>query len=834
VVNAQEGYVYVISRVYRNHASVHEQIYIYRREISTGTETFIYYDANVASTGLQVVKYSLAGRPEIFYVTIDFDKITDGAHVGGSSVRMLIDPGCYVYTTLTSAIEADILNLERNIPSNPFLITPQPAAGAAEITNGLAVPAGQTGFDSYIDVFINFPGDQFFTDFEGKLVKGIWKFIINNTEIVDFAGYLTDGGVSPSVPLTITVDGTNKIVTAECEFTISDSYTSGARIYIQLKEASAIGSDFTIEFLDMQFDPQESAQMMIAKGEENYKTERQIKKELANYISGSVNIITFKSTGTSGIDADFCGLNAIGDALASITNAAENHRYELRGSGEFLFDHPDDFEYQDSFGEYTVIVGKDYVDIKGESRERLIIAAELPDNLAIDYGEYQPVMWNSKSKLINATIIAKNCRYGLHFEGGDLVTDNTEFLENCIIWHKGNYNYAAESQGGSTAWTATNAIGAGIRDGQTWNISKCILRSDQALPIQCHSAIGAVDNGAWINTYDCQFIGPASIISFNPFPNNRIVKINLYNPTISSKPIFHVGSIYHSFVATADHCGIELTADILPIAFANNEIKGAGLRIVSKSTGVDSIVIIDHTSSAFNSIVGVAADTILKKTRWGNDYQYGYEWRNGGVGMSGYAIGHIDVDENNTARTNGLGALLGDCSSVNKVLSVNIDGTDYDITFSQNHTAQTNAQVIAIIDAVISAVADVDVYAVGQEYYPDFRGNEIRLNTDSTAIKAGMGVIRYGVRGVKVAANGDNHIDGIALDDFAVGQEGRIITGGYIYAFAESKRFKILEVSSATRNVGDELGISEAQAGYFDISASPKLLRAVEENILEI
>ena len=117
-------------------------------------------------------------------------------------------------------------------------------------------------------------------------------------------------------------------------------------------------------------------------------------------------------------------------------------------------------------------------------------------------------------------------------------------------------------------------------------------------------------------------------------------------------------------------------------------------------------------------------------------------------------------------------------SGTSKTLTVTIDGTPYNIVFNTDLTAQTDEYVIGLIDAVIGAVADTDIYAVGLEYYPKFKGTAIKINADTTAILAGMGVVFNGTTGVKIATNADGHIDGIALDNFAVGQEGRIIEGG--------------------------------------------------------
>jgi hypothetical protein len=108
----------------------------------------------------------------------------------------------------------------------------------------------------------------------------------------------------------------------------------------------------------------------------------------------------------------------------------------------------------------------------------------------------------------------------------------------------------------------------------------------------------------------------------------------------------------------------------------------------------------------------------------------------------------------------------------------------------------------------------------------------VKTNTDSSVILAGMGVI-FTNDGMRKAYNSDNRIDGICLYDTVVGEKGRIIKKGQLYTYSSGQRFRVLEDASAYRPVGTELGIS-ATDGMFSASATPKVLRAVEENVFKI
>ena len=574
VKDAIEGYIYAIRTIYRNHSVVNEQLEGYRIRLSDGVEEqFYWYDidfGNVSGVKEVIFPAEDSDTPTIsptIIAVFDYDQIPDGGFVGGGGCRMVIDPQNYIY--------ASWFIDDRPIFGDYFPFFAE-GADIRKAIKSITIKDAVEGYVYYIkEIYRN----------HATVHEHIMGYRIKLSDLSEeqFWWYSPELGDVSGI--------TSIIYKAE----VSDSPLISPTI-IAVIDYGEIPDGGVVTGGKMIIDPSN----YLYKGLE---------------VATAINIITFKRTGISGVDADFCGLNAIGDALASITDASEFNRYELRGSGEFLFSSPSDLIYQDVYGEWTAVVGKDWIDIKGASREKLIIAVELADNLAIDYGTYQPVMWNCNSRLSNATIIAKNCRYGVHFEGGSLVTDKTLYFDNLIIWHKGNYNYAWTSQSGSTAWQGTNAIGAGIRDGQTFDIDNCLLWSEQTFPFACHSAMSAVDNGAWIYLRNVEFKSTGlGLFGYNPFPNGKMVKLFLINPIISCVPWISCGSLYWTIEdVTADSCELDVISDHLPLAYSNIGLIGGGLRIVSKSTGITSTVIFDHTCTAFDYIIGISTGTILRK-----------------------------------------------------------------------------------------------------------------------------------------------------------------------------------------------------------------------------
>ena len=159
----------------------------------------------------------------------------------------------------------------------------------------------------------------------------------------------------------------------------------------------------------------------------------QISKELQRVSKHTE--ITVKRLGTSGVDADFCGLNAIGDALASITDASEINTYTIIVEGHFLFTLQTDFTYSEpQFGEPTIIIGKNWVNVEGKGKNNTVVAVKLDSTQTFTGGkvftDFQPIMWNCNSKLSKMKVISKNCRYSLHIESGILANDVTMDFED--------------------------------------------------------------------------------------------------------------------------------------------------------------------------------------------------------------------------------------------------------------------------------------------------------------------------------------------------------------------------------------------------------------------
>jgi hypothetical protein len=107
------------------------------------------------------------------------------------------------------------------------------------------------------------------------------------------------------------------------------------------------------------------------------------------------------------------------------------------------------------------------------------------------------------------------------------------------------------------------------------------------------------------------------------------------------------------------------------------------------------------------------------------------------------------------------------------------------VIFNQNHTAQTNATIIALINAAIPAVAQAVEYQVPQnEYYPSFPDREmLRSASGPNGITRFSAVVAVGATQVNAATTAAlaSDIVGVTLNRAVPGAQVRILRSGYLH-----------------------------------------------------
>lgn len=559
-------------------------------------------------------------------------------------------------------------------------------------------------------------------------------------------------------------------------------------------------------------------------------------------------IKTVKLTGEAGVDADFIGRRGIQNAIDSITDATDINRYIIKVyAGVYSATTVAQFDNAFEYG-YSFIMMKPYIDIQGVSKDEVFILGLLPTNLGVNfqYSLYNVVVFHATAKIDGVTISGESLRYPVHIDEPTLLVDSTQTITNCRLIYEGKYGDAVQ-------WTGWTALGCGTASGQKILIEDTEIKSPR-VGIGFHSntnfskASEVIFRRCKILTTTTDATGSiVTSVSLGSMVKDRLIFDNCVLDsgyiTISDTPWINTALE----AQVADHAQMDLVfTGMLPRAVDGSELRGFGLKIKSKSVGSGSTVRIDKDSTAFPIIIGNIDDLITVKNRYGNQQVWGYQYKDGGDGLSGYAIGGHDIGMYlvgiNTDYIGALGKRLGDCSSVNKTLTVIIDGTTYNIVFDKNYNGTTstvlpnytNTQIIAEIVAVIGAVATVEEYVVGRDYYPQFDGVLNMINADTVEVYNGMGVVFTDPKEFRKALNSDGKIDGICLDDGRVGDNCRIITDGEIFQWYSAQRFRAKQEEWGDLAFGDELGISSSNSGYFSTGATPKLLRCIGNGIVKI
>lgn len=163
------------------------------------------------------------------------------------------------------------------------------------------------------------------------------------------------------------------------------------------------------------------------------------------------------------------------------------------------------------------------------------------------------------------------------------------------------------------------------------------------------------------------------------------------------------------------------------------------------------------------------------------------------------------------ATAKAIGARLGDCTTVNKTLT--IAGQTW--TANGNYTAQSNAAVLAAMNAVLT-VAPVSVVNIQWEVFADCGQTRRLLNSSGVAIPAGRLVKKTGVNTIAMAS-GDDDVYGVVPRQILPGLSGlvianRLVHRNYINSSAADGKYGVtagaLDAGAATKKLVIEGGIA--------------------------
>ncbi len=481
---------------------------------------------------------------------------------------------------------------------------------------------------------------------------------------------------------------------------------------------------------------------------------------------------------------------------------------------------------------------KSNIEIIGEGIDRTVISADMPadSNYCTNY---QPMeIWGNNCIVRNLSIYSKNSRYCIHMDnsGGRTSDGFTISFYDVKMFHYNNSNQSYEGP-----------FGLGISDGMTLITERCIFGTSRnyVQPLYLHDNVDFKKPFIW-KIKECS-VEKTSIVGNKTM--EQLMNIQTLGSNVKGNIViedFEAGHVSYLFKCENNNTSSktqldEYDANIFvpihgetshPVGYITENSTSACLRITSKSTGTTSKVRFDKTSSAFDIIIkGLLATGYTEAN--GIVHTDGYQYRDGVAGVddmpafSGYAMGELAVDKN---RICSIQKRLGDCSSSNKQLIVSIDDVDYTITFNQDYTNYSDADMLSVFTNVIGSVANVELYNWGADYFPEIPNCTTKdYNNQSYVIPKGYGVKRI-ANGVMPATN-DNELYGIALEDIYPGCVGKIGTHVHLSMFADDHHYVAME---SRPNRGDNSMYQTEFQGQFGIGSHRGVFEKVDGGILNV
>ena len=718
--------------------------------------------------------------------------------------------------------------------------------GATKNGATISIPAGASGNSSYFQFTGVINPINFLSEYVNKRVK--YEFLVKTTNFTSGSFDPYGFGANPSAgakfvanskyTTLLATSGPDKYYSIGFEVDITSAYTY-LNPSLQLINSVPYAAAVELSVLSVSITAKDITGAVSSDNDFNFMVDRKVRQFVNEAKAGfqivpEIVVLTVRKSADGG-SYNFTGNRAIQDAIESITDATKEKQYVILVH-DGIYEALTTAEFNSSgsgAGNYAFIRGKNYVSIRGVSKEKVIIRGELPNNLgtSFPYLAYQTMYWHANfGTLENITITGKNLRYPIHIDGGTPgLADFYNKFRNIAVEHFGNSGHALN-------WGSFHPIGLGTSQGQVIEHEGVELKSQgNALYMHTNANFNKESRLIYKN---CRFISSSTTIAtIQSLGSRRNDEVLLHGCSFDGKAYLLVGNDIPYIPSNLseqsyNHCEVKIKGyGNGPFIWVPN-YNGKALKITSKSTGLSSSVRFDPLSSAFPLIIkdkdylgGQHTDI------FGEVSKDGYAFGDGDVLINGYAIGRLDIGSEATyagTYIKSLGKRLGDCSVSNKVLTVFIDGSSHNITFSKNYTEMTNASIIAEIVNVIGGVATVTEYAVGNDYFPEFT-DVVKYCAASESILKGMAVVKVG-NSVRRATSADKKIYGVALDPIRTTGMGRVLTSGYISS-NESDRFSSLQENYSAVLKGDELGISSA-SGKLSKTAVNKHFFAIDDHVL--
>lgn len=401
-----------------------------------------------------------------------------------------------------------------------------------------------------------------------------------------------------------------------------------------------------------------------------------------NPITSITNVKTVKKDGTG-------NYTTIQAALAAITDATANKRYRIDIYDDWTVTEKASYTLSDTVF-YRYLIMKDYVYLNGVGASKMKITCSITSNSSdADTTYYEPLDANKVTGLNNLEITMKNGRYALHHD-----TVTTSYFYNCKFVNYGISDLVAYRVANSIAAGSPfdgASIGQGTKDSSLGYFYNCEVGGKK--PFETHD-YSDMTIPSLIMLTKCSLLTTDTVsVKSQALGNTAVRNILQLNKCICNGLIEYYGYLYYTGAAA----NVNYLMNSMILKGKNNSYSG----IINTLTGGGSLRITSATSGAVH-ITGGTAQTLIMPTP---DEELNY------------STGRMEVGEWALNANTKLGVRLGDCSLVNKTLTLTVDGVAETVTFNQNFTAQTNAQILTFINAALIG-ATASLYQRGKDYMP--------------------------------------------------------------------------------------------------------------------
>ncbi|HBR7624636.1 TPA: hypothetical protein ACWCLD_001640 [Klebsiella pneumoniae] len=626
-------------------------------------------------------------------------------------------------------------------------------------------PAGFSSYNAYLLFFLSYPG---LVKFVGSTVRFTMLFETSDdvttetTPTVNLRVITPSGTTNYAAAFNTVTKLTSKLMRGEVTYVITGNETTFAP-FIQLKSTTVRTSAGYFKLVDMRADLLDVVTLGDTLGDQMASLrESVLKSDIISALSGSASysaIYTIKPDGTG----DYTSLKT---AMAAHGGGASNNARILYAV------------YENISYDVNIVIPK-YVDIIGIGWKGAIwFKGELPDTVDPAQIPLTQTFWmNDTSRIRNIKITAKNMRYPVHSDSlayPDTSIKNAVLdIEECDIEHYGNAGaqaYQDSIGSGVTVWSAYHAWGCGLHSGEQINAVNTNFVSqtspfyfhtnkDFDLPCKIKVTGGKFENKNGGSALAVQNMGSGQVNTcvIDGVTLQGITSIDS-NTQKAEKLVNDWGDRNSEFQIHIRNC--------TPIAVKSTNDSRV-LQLISTDSATSSVAV---SGTAVPALFGYNPIII--------------------AGGSGYpARVYSSHSVKGTLAGSLIGQRLGDCTAVNKLLTVVFDGgSPVTLTLAANYTAMTNDAVVAALNTLLndSSGRSFSVITPYNNAAPVFQEDRELLltNTSNVVILKGTAVAFNGSKiNGRRATNSDSRatIAGVALENIVPGVQGRVQFSGYLH-----------------------------------------------------